>query len=259
MSWSSRIINAPPRIVFEAWTKAGLVQCWWVPKSFGLTLLSCELDVRVGGVYASCSLLLGAYGIPRQIPRSSTAFAPRLERMKKRATTGRSPRSRLRKELTGRCSMHDLYPSKEALTLAPEARMGWTRRSTNSTNSSPARARIMSILLQLADREVEAPRGLLAHLQQAERRNLCEHPSDFSGQYTLPHRHQGLPSVGRPESYKQWTSAFGDGLYFEGSWQKGQRIRFLTPQGDEVTSEIAEIRPNEFISIRHLGYRPRRR
>ena len=57
-----------------------------------------------------------------------------------------------------------------------------------------------------------------------------------------------------PESYKQWTSAFSDGLYFEGSWQKGQRIRFLTPQGHGVTSEIAEIRPNEFISIRHLGY-----
>lgn len=58
----------------------------------------------------------------------------------------------------------------------------------------------------------------------------------------------------RPDSYQQWTSAFGDGLYFEGSWQKGQRIRFLTPSGDGVISEIAENRPNEFISIRHLGY-----
>jgi uncharacterized protein YndB with AHSA1/START domain len=57
-----------------------------------------------------------------------------------------------------------------------------------------------------------------------------------------------------PESYKQWTSAFGDGLYFDGSWQKGQRIRFLTPSGHGVVSEIAENRPNEFISIRHLGY-----
>src|SRR6187399_90372 len=47
----SRIINAPPRIVFKAWTKAELFQRWWVPKSLGLTLLSCELDVRVGGVY----------------------------------------------------------------------------------------------------------------------------------------------------------------------------------------------------------------
>jgi uncharacterized protein YndB with AHSA1/START domain len=57
-----------------------------------------------------------------------------------------------------------------------------------------------------------------------------------------------------PESYTQWTAAFGDGLYFEGSWQKGQRIRFLTPQGHGVISEIAENRPNAFISIRHLGY-----
>ena len=57
-----------------------------------------------------------------------------------------------------------------------------------------------------------------------------------------------------PESYRQWTSAFGDGLYFEGSWQKGERIRFLTPDGHGVVSEIAENRPNEFLSIRHLGY-----
>lgn len=57
-----------------------------------------------------------------------------------------------------------------------------------------------------------------------------------------------------PESYKQWTSAFGEGLYFEGSWQEGQRIRFLTTEGHGVVSEIAENRPNEFLSIRHIGY-----
>jgi uncharacterized protein YndB with AHSA1/START domain len=57
-----------------------------------------------------------------------------------------------------------------------------------------------------------------------------------------------------PESYTKWTSAFGEGLYFEGSWQTGQRIRFLTPKGHGVTSEIADNRPNEFLSIRHLGY-----
>lgn len=47
----TRTINAPPRAVFEAWTRDDLFQRWWVPKSFGLTLLSCELDVRVGGAY----------------------------------------------------------------------------------------------------------------------------------------------------------------------------------------------------------------
>ena len=57
-----------------------------------------------------------------------------------------------------------------------------------------------------------------------------------------------------PGSYTQWTSAFGDGLYFEGSWQEGQKIRFLTPEGHGVISEIATNRPNEILSVRHLGY-----
>lgn len=56
------------------------------------------------------------------------------------------------------------------------------------------------------------------------------------------------------ESYTQWTSAFGDGLYFRGSWQQGQTIRFMTPGDDGVVSEIAENRPNEFLSLRHVGY-----
>jgi uncharacterized protein YndB with AHSA1/START domain len=47
----TRTVNAPPHIVFEAWIKAELFQRWWVPKSLGMTLLSCELDVRVGGAY----------------------------------------------------------------------------------------------------------------------------------------------------------------------------------------------------------------
>jgi uncharacterized protein YndB with AHSA1/START domain len=44
-------VEAPARIVFEAWTKAELFRRWWVPKSYGLTLLACEMDVRVGGRY----------------------------------------------------------------------------------------------------------------------------------------------------------------------------------------------------------------
>jgi uncharacterized protein YndB with AHSA1/START domain len=47
----TRTINGPPRIVFEAFTKAELFKRWWVPKSLGMTLLSCELDARVGGKY----------------------------------------------------------------------------------------------------------------------------------------------------------------------------------------------------------------
>lgn len=47
----TRTIKAPPHTVFKAWTDAALFQRWWVPQSFGLVLLSCELDVRVGGSY----------------------------------------------------------------------------------------------------------------------------------------------------------------------------------------------------------------
>jgi uncharacterized protein YndB with AHSA1/START domain len=47
----TRTFNGPARIVFEAWTKPELFKRWWVPKSCGLSLLSCEMDVRVGGGY----------------------------------------------------------------------------------------------------------------------------------------------------------------------------------------------------------------
>src|SRR3954470_9328553 len=47
----TRTINGPARIVFEAWTKPELFKQWWVPKSSGLTMLSCEMDIRAGGTY----------------------------------------------------------------------------------------------------------------------------------------------------------------------------------------------------------------
>jgi uncharacterized protein YndB with AHSA1/START domain len=47
----TRTFNGPARIVFEAWTKAELFRLWWPPKSLGMQLRSCEMDVRVGGGY----------------------------------------------------------------------------------------------------------------------------------------------------------------------------------------------------------------
>jgi uncharacterized protein YndB with AHSA1/START domain len=46
-----RTFDAPPDLVFEAWTKPELLKLWWAPKSSGMSLLSCEADVRVGGKY----------------------------------------------------------------------------------------------------------------------------------------------------------------------------------------------------------------
>ncbi|HET7024678.1 MAG TPA: SRPBCC family protein [Gemmatimonadales bacterium] len=47
----TRSFNAPARLVYKAWTTPDLFKQWWVPKSFPITLLSCEKDVRVGGKY----------------------------------------------------------------------------------------------------------------------------------------------------------------------------------------------------------------
>ncbi|MER8922818.1 SRPBCC domain-containing protein [Mesorhizobium sp. M0802] len=46
-----RTVNGPARIVFEAWTKPELFKQWWVPKSMGMFLRSCEMDARTGGTY----------------------------------------------------------------------------------------------------------------------------------------------------------------------------------------------------------------
>ncbi len=47
----TRTFDAPARLVFEAWSKPELFKEWWVPRSMGMTLRSCELDVRTGGKY----------------------------------------------------------------------------------------------------------------------------------------------------------------------------------------------------------------
>src|SRR5882757_5382835 len=47
----TRSFNGPARIVFEAWTKPELITRWWAPKSFGVSFISCETDVRTGGSY----------------------------------------------------------------------------------------------------------------------------------------------------------------------------------------------------------------
>ena len=47
----TRTFDAPARLVFEAWSKPELFKKWWVPRSLGMTLRSCELDVRTGGNY----------------------------------------------------------------------------------------------------------------------------------------------------------------------------------------------------------------
>lgn len=54
-------------------------------------------------------------------------------------------------------------------------------------------------------------------------------------------------------TYERWTATFSEGSRYEGSWEAGTPIRFCGPNGDGMLAEIAEHRPAEFVSIRHLG------
>jgi uncharacterized protein YndB with AHSA1/START domain len=54
-------------------------------------------------------------------------------------------------------------------------------------------------------------------------------------------------------TYRKWTSVFQEGSYAVSDWKQGSRIQFLSSKGDGMFSEIAELKPNEYMAFRHLG------
>jgi uncharacterized protein YndB with AHSA1/START domain len=115
----TRTINGPARIVFEAFTKPELFKRWWVPKSLGLTLLSCELDVRVGGTYRLVFSHDGSemafFGRYNEVTPHSRLVWTNDEGGDDGAVTTVTFEERGGKTLL---VMIDLYPSKEALDAA---------------------------------------------------------------------------------------------------------------------------------------------
>lgn len=55
------------------------------------------------------------------------------------------------------------------------------------------------------------------------------------------------------ETYRKWTTAFAEGSYAETDWKQGSKVIFSDGKGQGMVSRIAENRPNEFMSIEHLG------
>jgi uncharacterized protein YndB with AHSA1/START domain len=112
----SRTINGPARIVFDAWTRAELMERWWVPKSFPITLLSCEMDARVGGGYR---LVFGHEGSTTEFFGRYLEVTPysRLVWTNDEGDAGETITTVTFEETDGRTLvvLHDLYPSKEAL------------------------------------------------------------------------------------------------------------------------------------------------
>ena len=100
---------------FEAWTKPELFRQWWVPKSMGMSLLSCEMDVRVGGRYrlefAHGDSQMAFFGTYKEVTPHSRLVWTNDE------SDGGAVSTVTFEERGGKTLLvyHELYPSKEAL------------------------------------------------------------------------------------------------------------------------------------------------
>jgi uncharacterized protein YndB with AHSA1/START domain len=121
----TRSFNAPARIVFEAWTTPELFKRWWAPKSTGMSLLSCEMDVRVGGGYrvafgrdaASSMAFFGRY--IEVTPHTRLAWTN--EESADGAVTTVTFAEKAGKTLL---TLHERYPTKQALDASIEGMEG---------------------------------------------------------------------------------------------------------------------------------------
>jgi len=113
----TRTFSAPARIVFEAWTKPELFKRWWVPKSLGMSLLSCELDARTGGKYRL--VFDNGAAKPMEFFGRYVEVTPpsRLVWTNDEGGEGGAVTTVTFEEKAGQTLLviHDLYPSKEAL------------------------------------------------------------------------------------------------------------------------------------------------
>jgi uncharacterized protein YndB with AHSA1/START domain len=112
----TRTFNGPARLVFEAWTRPELFRQWWLPKSMGMSLRSCEMDVRVGGMYRLAFEPDGVafFGTYREVTPHSRLVWTNEEGDESSVTTVTCEEEGGKTLLV----MHELYPSKEALDAA---------------------------------------------------------------------------------------------------------------------------------------------
>jgi uncharacterized protein YndB with AHSA1/START domain len=112
----TRTFDAPARLVFEAWSKAEHFKRWWVPKSLGMTLRSCEMDVRTGGKYRlSFGDGMDFFGRYLEVTPPSRIVWTNEEGGENGSVTTVTFEEKGGKTLL---VMSELYPSKEALDAA---------------------------------------------------------------------------------------------------------------------------------------------
>ena len=116
----TRTFDAPPGIVYRAWGQPELFRRWWVPKSLsGVSLLSCDMDVRTGGTYrlefsAGGSETMAFYGKYLEVvPDERIVWTN--DEGEAGAVTSVTFEDRGGKTLV---TFHEAYPSREALDEA---------------------------------------------------------------------------------------------------------------------------------------------
>lgn len=55
------------------------------------------------------------------------------------------------------------------------------------------------------------------------------------------------------ETYKKWTSVFCEGSYTISDWNEGDKIHFMSPNGEGMYSIIDKKTPNEYMAFKHIG------
>lgn len=113
----TRTFNGPARLVFEAWTRPELFRQWWVPRSMGMVLRSCEMDVRAGGKYR---LEFEPDGVAFFGTYLEVTPPSRLVWTNEESGEGGSVTTVTFEDRGGKTLLvlHELYPSKDALDAA---------------------------------------------------------------------------------------------------------------------------------------------
>jgi uncharacterized protein YndB with AHSA1/START domain len=117
----TRSFKGPARLVYEAWTRPDLLKLWWTPKSYEISFISCEADVRTGGTYrfvfghATSEQPLAFFGRYIEVIPNARLVWTNEEGGEGGAVTTVTFEERGAETLV---VMHDLYPSKDALDAA---------------------------------------------------------------------------------------------------------------------------------------------
>jgi uncharacterized protein YndB with AHSA1/START domain len=131
----TRTFNGPARIIFDAWTKPELLKRWWAPRSLGVTLFSCEADLRVGGRYRyvfgrEASQSMAFSGVYKEFVPSSRLVATQLFEPMPSAGEAIVTATFEEKDGKTRLVVQQLYASKESLDGAIASGMEKGMRET---------------------------------------------------------------------------------------------------------------------------------